>query len=112
MFIAGMTGIAEPPENDIWSIPGEENLPARWKEEDAAFFASIDPTVYFMKCQIEDFRDAIFENRDPMVTGSFGRKTVELFTAIYRSQRDRKLIKFPLQPEKDREDMDGRKVQI
>ncbi|MEX0981345.1 MAG: Gfo/Idh/MocA family oxidoreductase [Bacteroidales bacterium] len=112
MFIAGKTGIAAPPENDIWSIPGEEDLLPGWKEEDAAFFASIDPTVYFMKCQIKDFRDAIFENRDPLVTGNFGRKTVELFTAIYRSQRDRIWIKFPLEPEKERDDMDGRKVDI
>lgn len=108
MFIAGMTGVAAPPENDLWTIPEEEALLPKWKDEDSAFFASIDPTVYFMKCQIEDFRDAIFENRDPLITGDFGRKTVELFTAIYRSQRDRKWIKFPLQPEKDRDDLDGR----
>lgn len=108
MFIAGMTGISEPPVNDIWSIPGEENLPALWKQEDETFFSGIDPTVYFMKCQIEDFRDAITDGREPMVTGDFGRKTVELFTAIYRSQRDRKWIKFPLKPEKGRSDMDGR----
>ncbi len=109
MFIAGMTGIAEPPENDLWSIPGEEQLPAQWKQEDQAFFASVDPTVHFMKCQIEDFRDALFEGREPMVTGEFGRRTVELFTAIYRSQRDHQWIKFPLLPEPDRTDMDGRK---
>lgn len=110
MFIAGMTGIAEPPLNDIWSIPGEEHLPEKWKKEDAKFFSEIDPTVYFMKCQIEDFRDAIFEGREPMVTGEMGRKTVELFTAIYRSNRDRKWIKFPLVAEKDQSDMDGRKT--
>jgi UDP-N-acetyl-2-amino-2-deoxyglucuronate dehydrogenase len=111
MFIAGMTGITEPPENDIWSIPGEEHLPGLWKEEDKSFFSSIDPTVYFMKCQIEDFRDAILENRELMVNGDFGRKTVELFTAIYRSQRDNKWIKFPLMPETGRTDMDGRKTE-
>jgi predicted dehydrogenase len=111
MFIAGMTGITEPPENDIWSIPGEENLPDIWKEEDKSFFSGIDPTVYFMKCQIEDFRDAILENREPMVNGNFGRKTVELFSAIYRSQRDHKWIKFPLMPEPGRNDMDGRKTE-
>jgi len=111
MFIAGMTGITEPPENDIWSIPGEEHLPGLWKEEDKSFFSSIDPTVYFMKCQIEDFRDAILENRESMVNGDFGRKTVELFTAIYRSQRDHKWIKFPLMPETGRTDMDGRKTE-
>ena len=110
MFIAGMTGIAEPPENDVWSIPGEEDLPAMWKKEDADFFEGIDPTIYYMKCQIEDFRDALFENKERLVTGEFGRKTVELFTAIYRSNRDRSWIKFPLSPEIGRDDMDGRKL--
>jgi UDP-N-acetyl-2-amino-2-deoxyglucuronate dehydrogenase len=109
MFIAGMTGVAAPPENDLWTIPGEENFLVKWQEEDAALFSGIDPTVHFMQCQVEDFRDAILGNRDPMITGDFGRKTVELFTAIYRSQRDRKWIQFPLQPEKGRDDMDGRK---
>ena len=43
-----------------------------------------------------------------MITGQEGRKTVELFTAIYRSQRDHKVIKFPLIPERDKSDFDGR----
>jgi hypothetical protein len=41
-------------------------------------------------------------------TAEEGCKTVELFTAIYRSQRDGKPVKFPLKPEYGREDMDGR----
>lgn len=109
MFIAGMTEIAVPPENDIWTIPGEEDIIEEWKEKDAEFLAGKDPTIYYMKCQIEDFRDSIFKNREPLVTGETGRKTVELFTAIYRSSRDRKWIRFPLKPENDRSDMDGRK---
>lgn len=108
MFIAGMSGIPAPPINDIWTIPGEENLPAGWKQSDEAFFSGIDPMVYFMKCQIEDFRDAIIDDRDPLVTGEFGRRTVELFTAVYRSQRDGTWIRFPLKPEPGRSDMDGR----
>ena len=110
MFIAGMTGISEPPFNDLWSVPGEENLTESWKIQDAKFFSEIDPTVHFMKCQIEDFRDAILENREPEVNGETGRKTVELFTAIYRSNRDRQWIKFPLFAEKGKFDMDGRKL--
>ena len=110
MFIAGMTGITEPPFNDLWSVPGEENLTEFWKVQDAKFFSEIDPTIYYMKCQIEDFRDAILENREPMVSGEMGRETVELFTAIYRSKRDRQWIKFPLFAEKGQFDMDGRKV--
>jgi hypothetical protein len=33
---------------------------------------------------------------------------VELFTAIYRSQRDNDVIQFPLVAEVDRSDLDGR----
>lgn len=107
MFIAGMSGILEPPVNDIWSVPGEENLLEKWKAEDSAHFSSIYPMVYYMERQIEDFLDAIANNREPLVTGEDGRRTVELFTAIYRSTRDNKPVKFPLLPE-NREDMDGR----
>jgi len=42
-----------------------------------------------------------------LVTGTEGRKTVELFTAIYRSNRDNLPVKFPLKPEENG-DMDGR----
>lgn len=110
MFIAGKTEIVEPPENDIWNIPGEEKMPEIWKEDDKTLLRDKDATTYYMKCQLEDFRDAIFRDSQPMVNGESGRKTVELFTAIYRSTRDRKWIKFPLKPEKDRNDMDGRKA--
>jgi UDP-N-acetyl-2-amino-2-deoxyglucuronate dehydrogenase len=98
MFIAGRSGIAEPPVNDLWTIPGEEDMLKEWIREDTETFRSCDPTVYYMKCQIEDFIMAIANNTEPAVTGEFGRKTVELFTAIYRSTRDNLPIKFPLNP--------------
>ena len=47
---------------------------------------------------------------EPLVSGEEGRKTVEIFTAIYRSQRDGRPVKFPLQPETGRSDFDGRKA--
>jgi UDP-N-acetyl-2-amino-2-deoxyglucuronate dehydrogenase len=80
----------------------------KWIKEDTYFFDEIDPTVYYMERQIEDFLMALVKDRDPLVTGMDGRRTVELFTAIYRSQRDGKVIKFPLKPETDRLDYDGR----
>ena len=43
-----------------------------------------------------------------MVNGLDGKRTVELFTAIYRSQRDNKIVKFPLNAEANLEDFDGR----
>jgi len=108
MFIAGMSSILEPPVNDLWSIPGEESLLQNWIKEDSDFFNTVDSTVYYMERQIEDFLHAMDEKCEPLVTGSDGRKTVELFTAVYRSQRDNKVIKFPLNPEADRNDFDGR----
>ena len=105
MFIAGKTGVAEPSVNDLWTIPGEEERPGEWTKADSELFNSIDPTVYYIQRQIEDYIDAIEQRRDPLVTGEDGRRTVELFTAIYRSTRDNVPVKFPLKPE---EGNDGR----
>ncbi len=107
MFVAGMSTITEPPINDLWTIPGEQDKLKQWQKEDAEFFSSIDPTKHYHQLQLQDFMQAILENRDPMITGEEGRKTVEIFTAIYRSQRDHKSIQFPLAPEYGK-DMDGR----
>ena len=65
--------------------------------------------VYFIRLQIEEYLDALDNEREPLVNGEEARKTVELFTAIYRSTRDNKPVKFPLSPENDRDDFDGRK---
>lgn len=108
MFIAGSSGVLEPPVNDIWSVPGEEKMLEEWKKQDTEFFGKHDPTVFYMERQIHDFLQALENNTDPLVTGEDGRRTVELFTAIYRSTRDNRPVKFPLMPE-NRGDMDGRK---
>jgi UDP-N-acetyl-2-amino-2-deoxyglucuronate dehydrogenase len=108
MFIAGMTSILEPPVNDIWSVPGEEEQLQRWVKKDSDFFNSVKPMEYYHRLQIEDFFNSLTDGRKPMMTGKEGRITVEIFTAIYRSQREGKTIKFPLQPENDRNDFDGR----
>jgi UDP-N-acetyl-2-amino-2-deoxyglucuronate dehydrogenase len=108
MFIAGMTGILEPPVNDLWSVPGEENKLKDWVKEDSDLFNSIHSIEYYHKLQFEDFIDSLINGKKPMVTGEEGRVTVEIFTAIYRSQRDGKAIKFPLEPEYERLDFDGR----
>lgn len=99
MFIAGMTGVAEPPINDIWTIPGEEKLLRKWQNEDTRAFKTCDPAVYYIRRQIEDFLNAIASDHDPLVTGEAGRRTVELFSAIYRSNRDNVPVKLPLKPE-------------
>ena len=96
MFIAGVTKDIEAPFIDLWTIPGEQDRIAQWKQEDAAFFRSIDAVAYFHRLQIEDFLRAIIGGRPPAVSAAEGRRVVELFTAIYRSSRDGRSVKFPL----------------
>jgi predicted dehydrogenase len=96
MFIAGMSTITEPPINDVWTIPGEEALKPQWQKEDTARFASVDPVAHYHELQIRDFLQAIQDRRPPLVTANDGRRTVELFTAIYRSSGTRTAIAFPL----------------
>jgi UDP-N-acetyl-2-amino-2-deoxyglucuronate dehydrogenase len=109
MFIAGMSNITEPPVNDLWTVPGEERMLEAWKKEDSEFFLKINAMEYYHRLQIEDFLRAIIDNRDPLVTAEDGRRTVEILTAIYRSQRDRAPVQFPLRAEEGG-DMDGRLV--
>ncbi len=111
-FIAGVTTAVEPPINDMWTIPGEEHLLSAWQEEDRRFAATTDVMTHYHRLQIEDFLQAIVEDREPLVSGEEGRKAVEIFTAVYRSQRDGRPIKFPLEAEQDRYDYDGRRSYV
>src|SRR5207302_2781205 len=92
-FIAGMTAIAEPPLNDLWTVPGEEHLLAAFQAEDRARFAQINATTHYHALQIQEFLRAILEGRPPLVTGEDGRAVVEMFTAIYRSHRDHRAVR-------------------
>ena len=108
MFIAGMSGILEPPVNDLWSVPGEEEMLDKWVKEDSKFFNGLENQMeYFHERNIEDFLQSILEERPPLITGEGGRVTVEIFTAIYRSTRDGKPVRWPLVPEQG-DDFDGR----
>jgi UDP-N-acetyl-2-amino-2-deoxyglucuronate dehydrogenase len=99
MFVAGMTTIGDAAYNDMWTVRGDEDQVARWKEEDAELFRSIDPTTFFHRLQIQDFLRAVLEGREPSVTGEDGRRTVELFSALYRSNREGRPISFPVAAE-------------
>jgi UDP-N-acetyl-2-amino-2-deoxyglucuronate dehydrogenase len=107
-FISGVSQNIDPPINDIWTVPGEEHKLAEWQAEDIAHGQAIDVMSYYHRLQIDDFLDAILNNRQPAVDGHEGRKHVELFTAIYRSQRDRKPVRFPLDAKIGSEEFDGR----
>jgi len=78
-FVAGMSGIAAPPFNDIWTIPGEE-APAP-----PVYPEGVDPTVYYHGLQLREFLEAVEAGRTPAVTGEDGRRVVSLIEAIYRS---------------------------
>jgi len=107
-FISGVTEAVDPPFNDIWTVPGEEHRLVEWQAEDRARCNALDPMTHYHRLQIQDFVQAIIENREPMVTGREGRKLVEVFTAVYRSQRDGHPVKFPLDAVQGSELFDGR----
>ncbi|MDR2788663.1 MAG: Gfo/Idh/MocA family oxidoreductase [Candidatus Accumulibacter sp.] len=85
MFIAGMSGIAEPPLNDLWTIPEERDLLDEWRADDEAFFRTIDATVHFFTLQIDDFCGAIREGRKPVSTGEDGRETVRFIETLLKT---------------------------
>lgn len=94
MFIAGMSGVLEPPVNDLWTVPGQEDRLAAWKAEDEAFFSRIDATWYFFRLQIEDFAQSVEEGRPPAVTGEDGRETVRLMEGIYRASQSGAPVRY------------------
>ena len=95
-FIAGMSAISEPPLNDLWTIPGEEDALAAFQAEDRAASRPIDAVSHYHALQIHDFLRAIIEDRPPLVTGEDGRRVVALFQAIYRSNREGRSIRLPI----------------
>jgi predicted dehydrogenase len=95
-FVAGVTSTVAPPLNDIWTIPGEEHRLREWQREDRARASRIDIMTHYHRAQIEDFLDAIRDGREPLVSGEEGRKSVEIASAIYRSQADRTPVGFPV----------------
>ena len=107
-FVSGITQFVEPPFNDVWTIPSESHLLKQWQEEDETRCKTIDIMTHYHKLQIQDFLSSILEGREPAVSGIEGRKHVELFTAIYRSQRDNRPVKFPLDADIGSEEFDGR----
>ena len=80
--IAGCSRVAHLHAKAIQSIPNAK--------EDTVTLNNCDPTIRNMQFQIEDFLYS---------TGEDGRRTVELFSAIYRSTQDNVPVKFQLKPE-------------
>ena len=95
-FVAGVSEVAEPPLNDLWTVPGEGHLLETFQAEDRARFHQVNVTSHYHALQIQDFLRAIREDRPPLVTGRDGRIVVEMFTAIYRSNQEGRPIRFPV----------------
>ena len=88
-------GLLESPEasqgyNDIWTLDpsGEERAAWEAAERDNPGFPG------FHKLQIQDFLQAILENRPPAVTGAEGRKSLAIMLAIYESSRTGVPVRF------------------
>ena len=60
-FVAGVSEIAEPPLNDVWTIPGEEHLLPGFQAEDRARFPHVNATTHYHALQIQDFLHAVRE---------------------------------------------------
>jgi len=93
-FISGVTEAMDPPFNDIWTVPGEEEMLPQWNREDR--LRPWNVMTHYHAQQIGGFLDAVLQDREPQVDGEAGRKVVELFTAVYRSQETGAPIKLPL----------------
>ena len=87
IFVAGLS-LPSVPRNDLWTIPGEEDGPARWHEDDQAALASVDIASHYHELQLRDVVAAIRDGRRPAVSGEDGLRTVALMDAIYRASRD------------------------
>jgi len=99
MFIAGVSKITEPPVNDLWTVPGEGGMLDDWNKHDSDFFNSLDAITYFLELQLTDFVQAVLSGTRPLVDAAAGRRVVELFTAIYRSNKSKAPVTFPLMPD-------------
>jgi UDP-N-acetyl-2-amino-2-deoxyglucuronate dehydrogenase len=93
-FISGVTATMDPPFNDIWTVPGEESKLELWNREDRS--RPWDVMTHYHKMQLADFLDAVSEDRKPLVGAEDGRRVVELFTAVYRSQLEHASQRLPL----------------
>jgi UDP-N-acetyl-2-amino-2-deoxyglucuronate dehydrogenase len=79
-----------------WVVPGE---PEPELDEGGIGDSASNPTAIGMeghRIQLQDFVDALRENRKPMVTGEDARPAVELILAIYQSARTGQPVRLPL----------------
>lgn len=78
--------------NDLWTIPGETQYLPVW--EGMAERRSGFPDFHTL--QIQDFVQAVRDDRPPAVTGAEARKSLAIILAIYHSSRTGLPIPFPI----------------
>ncbi|MGD9713787.1 MAG: Gfo/Idh/MocA family protein [Thermomicrobiales bacterium] len=76
--------------NDTWSLDGSGEDRARWEVEERGK----QGFPGFHKLQIEDFLQAIIDDRPPAVTGAEARKSLAIIQAIYASSRSGLPVRF------------------
>ncbi len=86
-FPEGKEGI-----NDIWTVGGEETYVPVW--EGVAERRNGFP--HFHTLQIQDFLQAVRDDRAPAVTGAEARKSLEIILAIYHSSRTGLPVQLPI----------------
>jgi len=78
--------------NDVWDVPGEADLRAVWEGEEQGRPGF--PEFHIL--QIQDFLNAVIDDRPPAVTGADARRSLEIILAIYQSSRTRLPVSLPL----------------
>lgn len=79
-----------------WNVKGMESLVK--DSQASAKSGTADPMAVDYKlhmAQIKDMAEAILENREPLVNGETGKKSVELILAIYQSSKENKPVPIP-----------------
>jgi predicted dehydrogenase len=78
--------------NDVWDVPDETDQRAIWEREEQGRPGFPE----FHTLQIQDFLQAIIEDRPPAVTGVDARRSLEIIRAIYQSSRTGQPVSLPL----------------
>jgi predicted dehydrogenase len=78
--------------NDVWDVPGETDLRSGWEleEQNRPGFPE------FHVLQIQDFLQAVRDDRAPAVTGADARRSLEIILAIYQSSRTGLPVPLPM----------------
>lgn len=95
-FIAGMSEMGNPALNDIWTVPGEEGQLTEWIAEDRRQFTERRDPDYYHKLQMRDFLQSLLAGKHPRVTAEDGRAVVEIFQALYLSNREGRPVRLPI----------------